>query len=581
MAMASKMPPGFVELYAGEAPRTVNINTIGLVVGFLDPAPSRGSDWMSTFNLTDSSEYSMGRKVKYFRPTAAELPKIKGTGDVVLLRNAKFMPYQGNLCLLSNRQTSWTVFHAASIPAKIPSGQIQLEYASSKAAPKPTWAEMSYAIELCNTQDRTLFTSPKNITLSTLTASAAYAAHVELNPIQDKFSLIQDVKEAGFFDLVGQIVKFYPDNDRVDLHLTDYTKNALVYDHEWGVKDKNKISRDGDPHGYITDSKMGKKWPGPFGKQVLQVTLWDPHATWAQQNLKEEAWVCIRNVRIKLSKSDKLEGVLHGDKIHPNQVDISIVTGADERVKQVLRRKKEYWKSFKSMNPEFIEGGHGRKRKFDGEQAVVGYQKLGPAEEGQGATAAQRKRMRKRQNKANGILAGIPSENVPAIDFKSKAQLLSSAARRQLNPNIRSNHPDLAPRTLSAVLSVEDTHNHTTPAGNPCTLPFLNVKFRINVRVVDFFPPNLEDFAVGNRSSEYDALSDIGCDSGSDDDFVLGSGVKEQNEDQKSAIKWEWCFALLVEDADAVPVKGKEPDRIVVYVSGHDGDCLLKLDATK
>jgi protection-of-telomeres protein 1 len=95
------------------------------------------------------------------------------------------------------------------------------------------------------------------------------------------------------------------------------------------------------------------------------------------------------------------------------------------------------------------------------------------------------------------------------------------------------------------------------------------------VRVVDFFPPKIEDFAVGRRASEFDILPDYS--GGEDTDpgeemraYRSGKGFPEK--------QWEWRFALQVVDAsDKLAVK----ERTWLVVSNEDAQLLLDMDATK
>jgi len=106
--------------------------------------------------------------------------------------------------------------------------------------------------------------------------------------------------------------------------------------------------------------------------------------------------------------------------------------------------------------------------------------------------------------------------------------------------------------------------------------PFTVCKYRAHVRVVDYFPHNVEDFAVGRRATEYDMLSDYsgGEDTDPEEDmriFRSGKGFKKN--------VWEWRFALQVEDANK---KGSK-DRIWLIVDNLAAQGLLGLDdnATK
>src|SRR6187402_3616478 len=106
--------------------------------------------------------------------------------------------------------------------------------------------------------------------------------------------------------------------------------------------------------------------------------------------------------------------------------------------------------------------------------------------------------------------------------------------------------------------------------------PFTVGKYRANVRVIDYFPNKLEDFAVGRRASEMDMLSDYSGGEETDleeemRNFKSGKGFAKNI--------WEWRFALLVEDASSEDSK----DRLWLFVDNHCAQGLLGLDddATK
>jgi hypothetical protein len=114
-------------------------------------------------------------------------------------------------------------------------------------------------------------------------------------------------------------------------------------------------------------------------------------------------------------------------------------------------------------------------------------------------------------------------------------------------------------------------------SGLEYVLPFENVKYRSNVRVVDFWPDKLEDFAVGRRVSEYEVLSDYSGGESTDNEedmrlFREGKGYGGQK-------AWEWRFALRVKDADEKA--GNQENTIWLVVNNQAGQMLLNIDATK
>ena len=126
---------------------------------------------------------------------------------------------------------------------------------------------------------------------------------------------------------------------------------------------------------------------------------------------------------------------------------------------------------------------------------------------------------------------------------------------------------------MSSIVSLEK-HANTPPKGAPYTLPFQNINSRATVRVIDFFPPNLVDFAVPRpRASEYDILSEDDRSESANDQSSSDPGERSEAEDRQ----WEWRFGLALEDA--LGSKHQERATIEVYVAGQDGDGLLNLEA--
>ena len=90
-------------------------------------------------------------------------------------------------------------------------------------------------------------------------------------------------------------------------------------------------------------------------------------------------------------------------------------------------------------------------------------------------------------------------------------------------------------------------------------LPFVNAKYRTRVRVVDFAPKDVEDFAHCMADPEWNTTPNSG--------------------DRRSGSRWEWGFVLLVEDANA-PM-GKAPERLRLFVNNSAGQGLLKMSASE
>ncbi|KAI4138163.1 MAG: hypothetical protein LQ341_004786, partial [Variospora aurantia] len=605
--MTSKPPAGYVSVGSLSSHVNHEVSIMGIVTDFQPPTKSKGKDWTCSLRLADSSTYDDGIKVRLFRPMEVELPVIERNGDVVILERVKITSYSGMTTGLSTYTTTWTLLPAPSIPETAPVGTLSIKHSRvSVKGSSPTQEQIRYAIALCNSRpreayDSSLATNPTSSAPKELSSSGTHSIPRTSSALitstssigrRDKFALIKDVCVDAFYDLVGQVVKVYPGNGVTELYLTDYTSNPSLYNYEWGREDHDGGVGDDDLL-YGTASDTRRKWPGPFGKYTLAVSLFPPHSYYAQRNVKENDFVFLRNTRIKYDRdrNGKIEGSLHTDKLYADRIDVTIVNDHDdERVKDVLRRKLEYGKKFQRQQEDFNklnklsskgppdqalaleELTRGQKRK----QAEV--QKLSKTQlrkrKKQEREEARLKRLEEMKSddeeedkdSTDPFQVHIKPANRTGNDEKSP----SIPPTITLNKNIRSSNPNVLPRSLSSILSL-DTHAFTTPSGTPLTLPFQNIKSRALVRVVDFFPDQLIDFAVPkHKKSEYDVLSDYSQES-SDDHQSLPSDTNSENDDTIS--NWEWRFALVLEDASP-----GRTERLSVYVSTTDAVFLTKLD---
>lgn len=382
--MSSVVPSGFVDLFTASSRLNTQVHIIGVVTDVMPPSRSRGTDWICTFSIADSTfggDYDQGLKIRFFKPTESELPKIQRNGDVIVLRGMKITQFSGTTMAISNRTSTWAIFPANSIPERALSNNIQLKHIKEARAAIPSQEIMLYVISLFNSRDRSSFdvtsTEPMakpqalpQATSSHPSPSAAKGISSAPQARRDKFSLIKDVVIDVFYDVVGQVVKIFPSNGCVELYITDYTSNNLLYNYEWGQDGGEGLSRDGDEYGYVSRTSSRRQWPGPFGKMTLTVTLWPPHSYFANGNVKELDFVHLRNMRVKWSRDAKMEGSLHSDRLWPDRIDVTILKDNrdDDRVKDVLRRKLDYTKRFKAQSEAFVEEVRGQKRKPEGDE---------------------------------------------------------------------------------------------------------------------------------------------------------------------------------------------------------------------
>ena len=268
------------------------------------------------------------------------------------------------LSAISTRATECIVFPKATIPT--PSyglayqGRKQdLPHTAFPPHTKPTVDEQVFAIHLNDSYGKYMPSSAealfgernhqrpselKSFTHQSLNSDSAAKRTA-------KFALIRDVEDSRFSDLVVEIIKIYPCTDgSVEIYVTDYTHNGLLF-HYNSPKDDSEIYGTERMHEYSGIQKRNK-WPGPFGKMTLQIKVWPPHATWLHENVKEEEYVFLRNVRIKTSLDARLEGSLHADRHYSNRIDVQLLKLNDPEVAQILKRRQEYWKKLHSGSVE-------------------------------------------------------------------------------------------------------------------------------------------------------------------------------------------------------------------------------------
>jgi protection-of-telomeres protein 1 len=432
--MAQELPKDFVDFETAlrrSAQETSNV--IGRVTDFLPPRPSRGTDWQSKLELAEFDTFG-SQAVKWFRPNPSDHPQVTGTGDIVVLWNMKSSEWSGMKFLLSNHGSTWLVFHQKDIPEKADSTQLQLKYVKEKRAQKPTPEIMRYACALCNAGPRDVYTEP--LTQLPTPDGTSGTMNVSTGP-RDKFSLIKDVKADTFYHIVAQVVKVFPTQSCLEIFVTDYTSNSLLFNHEKGSKGKAGVVRDGDEYGYA--GRMAKKgdfsWPGPLGTRTLTVTLWPPHSYWASTNVKVNDTVFLRNTRIKVSTLGTLEGVMHSDKKYEDRIDISVIRidkDADQRVKDLFRRKKDYEKQMKEEMNGSGEEVNGLKRQRDDSSE--------PLSKAQKKKKRKQEQMEKAKLGANGgpqekDVAKSEANDKPQVEEPISGVAAIRAAKNELNRN--------------------------------------------------------------------------------------------------------------------------------------------------
>ncbi len=143
-----------------------------------------------------------------------------------------------------------------------------------------------------------------------------------------------------------------------------------------------------------------------------------------------------------------------------------------------------------------------------------------------------------------------------------------------LTPTVRCTFPDQPITSIKDIIKPQILLQEVKTEKNAS--PFTLCKYKAHVRVVDYFPHRIEDFAVGRKPSEMDMLSDYsgGEDTDLEEDlrtFRSGKGFSKK--------VWQWRFALQVEDASSKESKA----RLWLMVDNHAAQFLLSLEdnATK
>jgi hypothetical protein len=512
-------------------------------------------DYKSTITLCDLStqDEDYGVPLSIFRPEA-DMPQVD-LGDVLVITTAKVQKYHGPPSLITNVRTSIRVYAASKIPRPPKSVRIALASGPKRDSHAPTTAEEAYVSHIHHAIDK--YSLPDEHQFQQKAAQS-------LN-VKRKFSLLKDVKEGGFYDLVVQVAKDpYAGPDLVTLYVSDYTENPHFHPQIWqGFTDM--APEGGDPYGYTSGSanQPTKDWVGPYGKMSIQLSCFEPHGTYILDEVRAGQWVSLRNVQIKYGRDGQfLEGFMRGERnVDNTRINVQTLEADDGDVdpdfKEAVRRWRDYDKKKKKQIKAAQAAGLKRKASLPSEQ-----------EQRPLNTSERRKRRRAQQKE----------KEKAAPEQKEEAELANQDLRLCLNSHITCETHNTPYSTIASILEHpvhESTVNDETTA---ITMPFTCAKYRAQVRVVDFFPSALEDFACRKVADLKEMVlsdheDDSSCPSSSDDEDGPGAGHV-----------WEWRFALQLEDP--APPTNTHNDaasprpRVWVFVDNSEAQCLTGLDAT-
>ncbi|KAJ6036645.1 Telomere end binding protein [Penicillium herquei] len=498
-------------------------SVIGVVVDKMDIFRTRGSSACITFELKDEDldgyAWEQCLKVKYFNDNESCIPHVM-LNDVVLLRGVRVSQYQGRPFGVASQgqRVPWAIFRADEDPSKSPSitaGPVTFDPTPTEKAKASALLErVQHKIQPQTPQRTRRGTVPQQ---STTVVEASLVATPTPRKGKMPVSLVKDAEPDKFCIIVAQVVKdHHYENDRSTIWVTDYTSNEGLPNHE---KDDSMTGTDGDPYGHL--SSKNKSWPGPWGKLTMQVTLWNPHASFARSNVIVGSIVLLSYVRPKISRNGNLEAAIHEDKKYPDKIHLKVVSPEyDVHAKELMKRRKEYWK---------IHGDQKDGRKDDREDEPKPAKKQKVDE--------PKKTPRKEGNRTSLPVAAV-----------------ATSSRVKPNPQVKPRGVGIPTRSLDSILAAE-THITKLPGGLSYKVPFQNVGYSLLARVVDFYPQKLEDFAVKVPS-------------------------KSILDDDTESMVWEWRFCLLVEGIEPLMSKNQQRQQLKLFVAGSEAEFLLCLDAT-
>lgn len=516
-------------------------SVIGFIKDFRPPMRTNGTSWKCAFEIVDHSvrERNTGLQLNIFC-SKAKMPSTPSFADVIIVSQAKTQLHGGYLSLLASNTTYIHILPAVGIPKnKNDASKLKnlwISYSNDRASSTrkliaPSVSETRYAISMNN----------KKNDISSLTVRSEFDSRSDSTKnTKEKFELVENVRAGFFYNIIGEVRRFWPSSEAcTTVYLSDYTANSRLFDYDVSIESQDSCDLDGDEFNFISADKKKTKLPGPYGKLVIQITFWDEDAAFIKDHVQCGDWLYIKNIRIKVSQNDLLEGVVHSEegKIHTQNLKLgSCPMEINKRFKAALQRKQAWWHNFEQnlageKKKQPIENTRS-KRKYDDENESR-------------VPRNKNKRQRRKEFKVEA------EKNAAKKDAKVAACL-------ELNENVQDIYPNQIIVPLRSVL-----HNNqlSKPGSDIVYAPFSNFKYRVTVRVVDYFPHLIEDFAV--LCSE--TVRDLSLGSNEAEDDCIN---KREN--------WEWRFSLLLEDASMTKTRTKE--RVWVIVDNVAAQGLLNIE---
>lgn len=319
----------------------------------------------------------------------------------VVLTSPQVQQYRNDsqLSLITNKQTKLHVYEAAKIPHYPKSARMALKPEKDQPCKQPSPLVEQYVSWLYHMIDKGCVPDA---------AQFRVRANQSTN-IREKFSLLQDVRQDMFYDLIVQVAKApYDLGDRVTVWVTDYTENSTFFNFALCGGDLSELHRRQQEDATAIKSDLYDGFTGPFGKRCMQMTCYEPHATVIRSQASKGTFVRLRNVQVKYgSNGSNLEGFMREDRDLSGtkvQVDVLNITEGGENIspklKDLLRRKRDYEKQRKSQLKELHAEARGEKRQ------ATSHPESKPRNAKQ-RRAQARKRMQEEQNNNDEALLGL------------------------------------------------------------------------------------------------------------------------------------------------------------------------------
>ncbi|KAM0447930.1 hypothetical protein ACHAO4_008461 [Trichoderma viride] len=534
------------------------VNVIGIIKDFKPPIQTRGSDHKCEICLYDSCAEDGSFDsitLNIFRPQN-EMPD-PGLGDVIVLFQVKSQLHSDALSLVTHRTTDIHLYSASQIPRPPESALKALRPQSRNTTHNPGQPIHEYVSFFYHSVDKSCI--PSDVEFQHIKAKSITA--------NEKFKVLKDVQVDAYVDVIVQLVRQpYDTADRITLWVSDFTENDGFFPFAWKGP-AIRADKPVDPHEYEStmpyDAGSGGEWKGPFGKRSMQVTCYDQHAAYIrEQNLSMGTWVMLRNLHIKYGRNlANIEGFLRGErndsdlKINITQMDTTDTESPDPRLKEALRHKRDYEELKKIQSQEIFNASWaGKKRKSDLAEM--------------GITSSDKAKKNRKKPKKKKKLTGHDES------ITSSAAVSTASSSKNNNSNVKCEYETKATSTFEDILDPIYLKTKVDGQEVELQLPFVNLNYRADVRVINFMPPDLRDFAQPKKMSEYVMLSDYE-ESDADSDEERGSTA-----DRAAVRQWEWRFFLELEDANFPKDHGGKKKTLWVAVNNFSAQCLLNLDAS-